>query len=151
MAVQVKTTILYSLLWPISWGVEKIFTRNYISFRRALFFGYEGTSVDYLTPIVTTNGTNRSAAANNAGTKNTVGIADIGAWMWKGRCAELPQSAVSSFSSTDTKYGVYFGTGSTPATLLDYTLDSPIISGLSISNGATNSWDMIEDNSIAGV
>lgn len=54
-------------------------------------------------------------------------------WMDYGRCRQLPTTYASS--SSGAYPGVYFGTGSTPASKADYTLESPITSGLSISSG----------------
>ena len=46
------------------------------------------------------------------------------------RCREIATGETSGSYP-----GVYFGTGSTPANKANYTLESPITSGLSISNG----------------
>lgn len=54
-------------------------------------------------------------------------------WLSRGKCTSLPTTYSSTAGSAGG--GVYFGTGSTPATWNDYTLESPITSGLTISSG----------------
>lgn len=51
-------------------------------------------------------------------------------YMDTAKCREIVTGEASSVYP-----GVYFGTGSTPANKADYTLESPIASGLSISSG----------------
>jgi hypothetical protein len=52
---------------------------------------------------------------------------DIGNAMLGPQCRNIITGASSQY---DTHYGVYFGSGSTPATRADYTLENPITSGL---------------------
>ncbi len=57
---------------------------------------------------------------------------DIGGNIPYGRSGEVKYEMQTSASSC--LAGVYFGSGTTPATRADYKLESPITSGLSISN-----------------
>jgi hypothetical protein len=56
---------------------------------------------------------------------------DLGYWLAKAKCAKFPKYTMAY---NDDSGGVYFGTGSTPASLADYCLESPIESGLTITN-----------------
>lgn len=61
-------------------------------------------------------------------------------WMGCGRCqtitAKYSGSASNSPPENLTNPGVYFGTGATPATASDYTLENPITSGLNVLSGS---------------
>ena len=60
-------------------------------------------------------------------------------WMGYARCQAIKATQTSSASNTLADIlvapGVYFGTGSTPANKSDYTLETPITSGLTITKG----------------
>lgn len=68
---------------------------------------------------------------------NTYGIANLGDFGV--RLNKVQCRAISS--ATDSNGGVYFGSGSTPANVNDYKLDSPITSGLTIASGGVISWE----------
>jgi hypothetical protein len=64
---------------------------------------------------------------------------DFGGLMRYGRCKTFPTSKGED-KPVQSDYGVYFGSGSTPATREDYKLESPIESGLSITNPSSLVW-----------
>lgn len=88
-----------------------MFTQNYINYKKLCFFaiGYSGSQnfTDY-------NGN------SVYGYRGASYDGDIG-----GRLTDVKIAAPGS-------YGVYFGTGTTQPTLSDYTMESPITSGLSV-------------------
>lgn len=94
-----------------------MFTKNYIDFKRNTFQIYNYGSYK------TVDGTMKSVSNTNHGVTNH----DIGNFMCYGRCADVSVSDA----------GIYFGTGSTPPTRDDFRLESPITSGLSITNLST--------------
>lgn len=109
-----------------------MFTNNYIQFKNAIFYGKK-------VEVKACNGSGFTQDPNRADTP------DIGAIMKYGRCGipveprtdHRTSSTFSSYSyySESTLYpGVYFGTGNTPASKADYKLESPIESGLAITN-----------------
>jgi hypothetical protein len=107
-----------------------MFTNNYIAFRHNLFFGTTSASGS-ANGVFGKNMTNTAGAATyfwSSAAKNDV--KDIGSAMQRPRCRDIITGASSQAS---TYYGVYFGSGSTPATKADYTLESPITSGLTFS------------------
>lgn len=58
-------------------------------------------------------------------------LGDLGYWLNKAKCSKFPTySAVF----TEEYCGVFFGAGATPATTSDFKLESPIESGLNITN-----------------
>lgn len=61
-----------------------------------------------------------------------IGWAGIGACMRKGYASEVSNSVETNSALN----GIYFGSGSTPATKSDYSLESPITSGLTITASA---------------
>ena len=89
-----------------------MFTDNYIKYRQMLFFNRNTTYPMYFTSIT---GDSVGAYFEYSNTS------DIGMYMHQGFCGE-PNG------------GVYFGSGSTPATRADYNLESVITSGLTITN-----------------
>lgn len=101
-----------------------MFTNNFVNLRKMLFRAdpyYGSGSFNVKLP----NG--QSFAIGAAGCT----YSDVGGSMVWGRCQELPAVAGNA---TATGYGIYFGTGSTPATKDDYRLENPITSGLTITN-----------------
>ena len=52
------------------------------------------------------------------------------------------QGALGAISSDSPPYGIHLGTGNTPATESDYKLESPITSGLIITNGSVVKTDV---------
>ena len=102
---------------------------NYYEYRRMMFAG-GGTNYT-LDPYWEKYNFVNSAGNRVTGVKAEYsGKGDLGYWLNKGNCG-----AITTASATDeSKFGVFFGTGSTPATLADYTLANTITSGLSITN-----------------
>lgn len=113
---------------------------NYAAFMHNMFFGsFSGAS----------NGIYAKDMKNVAG--NTAKIyasmqltyrKDIGAALYFPRCQNIVTNVVSSQGSTG--YGVYFGSGSTPANKADITLESPITSGLEVSGKSTGCLNIAE-------
>lgn len=102
-----------------------MFTNNYINFRHNMFFGAFKTGTETLgvfgKSLTDVNGESFDISSSNLSLENN----DIGRNMNIGYCQEI---------ANDGAAGLFFGSGSTPATINDYTLDSPITSGLSITN-----------------
>lgn len=104
-------------------------TNNYLEYRKMMFTGAGMNAApdphnnDW--KVVGTNGSTLSGL--NA---QYSGRGDLGWWMNKGRC----QAITSANTTKEAQAGVFFGSGSTPASPDDYTLESPIISGLTITN-----------------
>lgn len=91
-----------------------MFTKNYINFTRDVFLGKDTSSVEVISP----SGLTQFLSVNT--------YSQIGHLMRRALCRKYP---------TETNLcGVYFGSGSTPATVNDITLEAPIVSGLSITN-----------------
>lgn len=111
-----------------------MFTNNYIKFRHNLFFG-----VLYNKSITTISGSINSKTFTSPGGSWAGHYAlmkyDIGMAMNFPRCETIPTSYSSSITGVEAQMGVYFGTGSTPASLEDYTLESPITTGLAFAGG----------------
>lgn len=107
-----------------------MFTNNMIKLMRHFAFSYyRGSSTS---GFVGVNGTTRSAGGLYMG---SAGIA-----------YHMRYAYCSAFSDTGTgSSGVYFGTGSTPATVSDYKLESPITSGLNIINTGSTLEEHIKD------
>lgn len=101
-----------------------MFTNNYINFVNGIFFGttqnfviFDGREMTNLRPY------------------DYPIFTGIGQYILKARCRTLAENTGTSSAPIERTYpGVYFGSGSTPASKNDYTLESPITSGLSISN-----------------
>lgn len=101
-----------------------MFTKQYQEFKKAQFLG--GSC--YLT---TWDNSKQTFYFNSSSYLTS----DLGWAMKKGRCKNV--TYISNGTSTPENYaGVYFGSGSTPATENDYKLDSLIASGLSIVSGS---------------
>lgn len=104
-----------------------MFTNSYIAFRHNMFFGVPRAGAGN-TYVYGKNMTNTAGAATYFWTSAAMQDAkDIGNAMLGPRCRNIITGASSQ---SGTYYGVYFGSGSTPATRADYTLESPITSGL---------------------
>lgn len=113
-----------------------MFTQNYINYMKGYFMdsGVQGTTNEFY--FNDTLNTKRRAYGPHC---RAMGI---GAWMRTGRCRMY--NAEKQSSADATYPGIYFGTGSTPATKEDYALESPISSGLTITNpGAIVERDLI--------
>lgn len=102
-----------------------MFTNNYIKFRRMMFLGEQQSFVCTLGETRT----NCSAYYSYYG--------DMGYGIEPQIAAIPTRTTTTSDSSNSNKYkGVYFGSGRTPATRDDYTLESPITSGMTaVSRG----------------
>lgn len=116
-----------------------MFTKNYKIFRMGTFAGAMliNTHPLYQGALISTAGTSRPIFYGNG----TVKVGDIGYWLNKGKCEAIPETAANV---GDTYGGVFFGSGSTPATENDYTLESPITSGLTVENNA-NPFDVVKE------
>ena len=104
-----------------------MFTNNYFKYRKALF---ENTGC-----------TVTNVAGNSCGTP----AFDFGS---KLRNAVVGQATVKTDSGKYTTYanpGIYFGTGTTPATADDLTLENFITSGITVSSSSTPSYSRTED------
>lgn len=104
-----------------------MFTNNYIKFRDMMFIGDGGFA-----GFKSVTGTSFYASAQYSY------YGDIGKNLHLAICQAMPTDLSTSVGSFRT--GVYFGSGSTPATKDDYKLESPIESGLSISNPSGFTW-----------
>jgi hypothetical protein len=108
-----------------------MFTNNYINFRHNMFFGITGPGTNF-------NGIyGRSLVSPWGGTHNfytsssTSHDWDIGRFLATPVCNAIPTAMGAN--TTAAGAGVYFGTGTTPATRNDITLESPITSGLTVT------------------
>lgn len=109
-----------------------MFTNNYITYQRDIFENSD--NVTGATKLVDAAGTQQNAF------RMYFACTGIGGWMKKARCKEIVGYESSSTLNKDTYPGVYFGTGSTPANKSDYKLESPITSGLAITNPSALAW-----------
>lgn len=111
-----------------------MFTNNYIRSRYNAFFG-----VNYDSAITSPFGkiTFKAYIRTNGSYTypHSSVVYDIGAAMNTPRCQEISTSTTLSSTARTNHMGVYFGTGSTPALLEDYTLESPITTGLAFAGG----------------
>lgn len=116
-------------------------TNNYYEYKKLMFCGAGAYSGIHPEKIYFTD-----VAGNYVGGNNSPNIyaqysyhGDLGWWLAKARCATF----TTGTSTTDNPLncGVYFGTGATPATLADYKLESPIESGLTITNPSYYSFN----------
>ena len=109
-----------------------MFTDNYIKLQKMLFSSDPNTTTTF---------------KDCAGTSQTVYDyhapnykANIGQCMKYGKCRALTATFSVAGSPMNNYPGIYFGTGSTPAKKTDYTLESPITTGLTITNASALSW-----------
>lgn len=105
-----------------------MFTNNYLKFRDMMFIGNTWYAGFKSVPGTTFYGTAQYSGKSG----------DIGGQMHLARCQAMPTESGQYDSSF--KPGIYFGSGSTPATKEDYKLESPITAGLAISNPAGFTW-----------
>ena len=108
-----------------------MFTDNYIALQHNLFFNTFGGSA--------TNGVSGKYLKGAGGQQVNIytsmtmtNFNNIGIALSKGRCRNIVTGVASS--NGNTYHGVYFGSGSTPANKADYTLESPITSGLNVTS-----------------
>lgn len=94
-----------------------MFTTQYITFRKSLFYG---TTVAYHS-YKCFDGTTVRCSSQYAWSY------DFGMGMRYGHCKQLQADSSAT--------GVYFGTGKTPAKITDYTLENVITTGLTITSG----------------
>jgi hypothetical protein len=110
-----------------------MFTNNYIALRHNLFFGVTSQS-----SITTSYGKIRAKSFTSAwggyASQYDSCVKDIGNTMNLPQCKTMLSSETTS-SGADNYRGIYFGTGSTPASLTDYALESPITTGLVFAGG----------------
>ena len=101
-----------------------MFTNNYRTYRRMMFLNKDST-------FVNANGESVTGYAKNGY------VGDIGYYLHMGQI-DAPTNKSSTSSSTPNpsgcKAGVHFGSGSTPATKEDYTLEKLITSGMTITS-----------------
>lgn len=103
-----------------------MFTNNYETYRKMMFDG--GYDVGF-TDIA---GNTVKATAQYSW------YGGIGKNLYRAYCKTLKATGSSTGSSSEKcAPGIYFGAGSTPATKNDYTLESPITSGMTIVNGSS--------------
>lgn len=109
-----------------------MFTNNYINLRKLKF---ESSKYSSFTSLVNADGTSCYAYA-----LYSYGC-DLGEWIKYARCRSIITQKDATFPGSNSIYpGVYFGSGSTPPTKSDYTLESPITSGLNIENPSSLVW-----------
>lgn len=106
-----------------------MFTNNYLAYRKQAFLGSDNTY------YVTADGSSRKMY------RLSIEVADLGRWLSLARCRDiLTTSKTESYPDNAVYPGVYFGSGSTPASKADYKLESPITSGLAITNPSALAW-----------
>lgn len=109
-----------------------MFTDNYIKFQKLKF---ESAAYSEYTSLVNADGTSCTAYVLYSWG------CDLGQWIKYARCRSITAQGTGRFPGSDKIYpGVYFGSGSTPPTKSDYTLESPITSGLNITNPSSLVW-----------
>lgn len=111
-----------------------MFTNNYISYKAMMFCAtnaYTPAPHPSKLPFVWTNGATIGSNNTPMITASHSYHGDLGYWLVYPKCRAFPQEPKSS--NTDPAFGVYFGSGSTPASKTDHRLEYPIESGLSIA------------------
>ena len=108
-----------------------MFTNNYINFQEMRFF-YITSSISNnfgkVYKFTGTDGTTLGASSTyTLSAQKFSSQSDIGYRMSRPRCRNFP-----TLTENNVYCGVYFGSGSTPATKNDYKLESPITSGLTV-------------------
>lgn len=109
-----------------------MFTNNYINFQEMRFFGITSSvSNDFGKKyrFTGTDGTALGASSYPLDMRNFSFDSEIGYYLNRAKCRNFP-----TLTENNVYCGVYFGSGSTPATKNDYKLESPITSGLTIAN-----------------
>lgn len=113
-----------------------MFTNNYISYKALMFCAasaYTPSPHPSALPFVWTNGATIGSNNTPTITASHSYYGDLGYWLVRPKCQAFPVETKTS--STDSAFGVYFGSGSTPASKADYKLETPITSGLSFAIG----------------
>lgn len=102
-----------------------MFTNNYIKYRELMFFGQSENRT-----FVDCDGGTTACSAQHSW------YGDIGRAIRKAYCDVQVATKTHTTANTSARLnpGVRFGTGSTPANKDDYKLESPITSGLAITN-----------------
>lgn len=111
-----------------------MFTNNYIALRYNIFWYTTNGSTTF--GGTTINGKPVTTMLNTSGQiYETAGLrfGEFGASAM-GQCRAMLTSYASS--NANGYPGVYFGSGTTPPTKEDYTLEAPIVSGLSVDSGS---------------
>lgn len=114
-----------------------MFTQNYINFKKGEFNCISGGSI----ALTLTDGTQANAAVSDY-----LAAGNFGHHMKNAICGSIPSTTRFSKDYFSTKCGIYLGSGSTPATRNDYTLESPITSGLTMTNPSS----VMLDESVEG-
>lgn len=107
---------------------------NYYAYKKLMFSGNQAYNGFHPENLYFTDVTGRTFGGNNSPNANAQYsyMGDLGYWLNKAKCRTFPTGTASSAS--DGVFGVYFGTGTTQATLADHKMERPIESGLSITN-----------------
>lgn len=101
-----------------------MFTNNYTTMNKYMFLGNSSQT------FVSTTGSNATLTAAQFNYESA-----LGKHMRYGRCTSIPTSVVGSYHTSYS--GVFFGSGTTPPSKTDYTLEIPITSGLNVDNPST--------------
>lgn len=111
-----------------------MFTNNYIAFQHNRFFGVTGPGSGKIYGSVTVWGKSLTSVLGTtiSSSLDKSTAADLGSCLF-GRCMALLTTTVSSASAANA--GLYFGSGTTPPTKEDITLESLIESGLTVNSG----------------
>lgn len=104
-----------------------MFTNNYINFMRSKVF-------DKDVPMTITSGGSVNMRSYNTKEANSIGYS-LGYWMNQ-VCVQAAPGASSVSGIANVACGLYLGTGTTPATKDDYTIEAPITTGLSAVTGS---------------
>lgn len=111
-----------------------MFTDNYINYKALMFCGARSNTHNphpSSLSFVWTNGATIGSTSSPIGSQYSF-RGDLGYWITRPRCRTFPVETQSS--DTEPAFGVYFGSGSTPATKADRTLENPISSGLTFTS-----------------
>ena len=109
-----------------------MFTNNYIKLQKARFLA--DNYQDY------TTFTNIAGSSINGYIAYSF-LSDLGYWMTQANCKAIVATETNTFAVGNIGYaGLYFGGGSTPASKSDYKLESPITSGLTITEPSSIAW-----------
>ena len=103
-------------------------TNNYYNYKKVMFLGADNGK--YMWPAKPEFKSLDGSVVSASIWAQYSQYGDFGRSLPRAKCTTLPKNTTSSNDDC----GVFFGTGATPATPDDYTLESPITSGLSITN-----------------
>lgn len=117
-----------------------MFTANYDMLKKIRFRGFSTSNSVKPFPIAITDtsGTLRGQSSSSGVDPEFCPFSDVGVWLTYPRTDKIPTAQQGGDQTTTgytPVYGVYFGAGTTPATESDYTLESPITSGLKSTSG----------------